>query len=371
MGFWHTGYIEFHQPTGLGDELHFQPTRIRYSCEHCANDFAELEALRRHRFEQHPLRQPVLIVRGRPVGEQAMQVVTALQASEVAVEDATRCTLAGRSVPPALLGEILATMRREFVVLEIANAGVAVQRRLDFQIADDVDLAGVDAAFERMANGQALNLEAVSRFTSECRKFASAKPYWDGISHYLYGVMAKERSPDSGLRHDQYGERYLRAAEALAGFQRPLARSIRALVAFHFNQFADAEGLASEGALRHTAGAFATLLQGLPSHLTEAYSPGAGGAVEDLLTDQETLQIVDDASRGLPHLRAHAAELLAQSKRMSTGYDRLKCQLLAGEALAVTEDAASHAEARKLARELVGQAGAGHWAEALLKRMKA
>lgn len=231
-------------------------------------------------------------------------------------------------------------------------------------------MVGVEAAFERLAHAQALDLEAVSRFTRECRSFASAALYYDGISHYLYGVMAKERSPSSGLRHEQYGERYLRAVEALAGFERPLARSIRALVAFHFNHFHDAEVLAGDGALQHTAGAFAALLQGMPWHLTEAYSSDTGGAVADLLTDQETLQILDDASRGLLHLKANVPALLAQARRMSTGYDRLKRQLLAGEALAATDDDASHAEARKLARELVGQADAGPWAEALLKRMK-
>lgn len=370
MGFWHTGYIEFHESTGLGDHSVGPPRLVRYACEHCAHNFAELEVLRRHRFEAHPLHQPVLLLRGRPVGEVPVQLMTPLLAADVVLEDTTRCKLNGQAVEPASLGAQLATMRREYVELELANDGLTMHRVLDFRVATEADLVGVEAAFARMVDEHSLNIDAVSRFIKECRTFASAMPYCDGICHYLYGVMAKERSPESGLRPEQYSERYQRAAEELAAFERALARSIRALVAFHFNHFRDAEGLASEGALKRTAGAFAVLLQGMPWPLIEAYPAENGGAVEDLLTDQDVLQILDDAGRGVLYLKAHAEDLLSQVKRMSTGYDRLKRQLLAGEALAAHVDDALRAEARKLARELTGQDAAGPWAQALLKRMK-
>lgn len=371
MGFWHTGYIEFHEPTGLGDSSGFVFQPVRYACEHCTKDFVNLEDLRRHRFEEHPRRHPVLLLRGRPVGALPLQLMTPLAAEDVEVQDATSCRLNGDALVLEALGVRLAAMRREYVELDLfSHNGVITRYVLDFRVADEAQLVGVETAFWRMAQNKTLNLEAVSRFNKECRVLTGADLYHDGICHYLYGVMAKERAPDSGLPFKQYTERYQRASDALAGFDRRLARSIRALVAFHFNHFHEAELLASEGALHHTAGAFATLLEGLPWHLTEAYSPETSGAVEDLLTDQETLQVLYDASRGLLYLKAHAPELLAQAKRMSTGYDRLKRLLLAGEALAACDDETSNVEARKLARELVGQADAGAWAEALLKRMK-
>lgn len=370
MGFWHTGYIEFHEPMGLGDASSFVPQPVRYTCEQCAQDFAELDVLRRHRFETHPRHHPVLLLRGRPVGALPLQLMTPLAAEDVVVQDATSCRLNGDALVLEALSVRLAAMRREYAELDLAHNDVISRYVLDFRIADETQLAGVETAFSRMAQDKILNLEAVSRFNKECRGLTGADLYHDGICHYLYGVMAKERAPDSGLPFEQYTERYLRASEALAGFDRPLARSIRALIAFHFNRFHDAERLAGEGALRHTAGTFATLVEGLPWHLTEAYSPETGGAVEDLLADQETLQVRDDASRGLLYLKTNAPALLAQAKCITTGYDRLKRLLLAGEALAACDDEISNTEARKLARELVGQADAGPWAEALLKRMK-
>ena len=370
MGFWHTGYAEFHEPSGLEGYVYSPPPPVRYVCEHCSASFAELEGLRRHRFEHHPVRQPALWLRGRAAGALPQLLMTPLQPADVVVEDATRCLLNGSPVPLASLGNLLAAMNREFVELQLENAGASTRCVLDFRIADEAHLTGVESAFLRLARGKALTLEAVGRFNSECAQFSSAKLYWDGICHYLYGVMAKERSPDTGLKQGQYVERYMRASDELSGFDRPLARSVRALVAFHFNQFEDAKLLAPEGALRHAAGAFAGLLQGLPWHFDAALSPATGSAVEDLLTDQDTLQILSDANHGLLELKNGGDELLAHLRRAAAGgFDQIKRTLLAGEALAAREDAASHTAARKLARELASQHDTSAWAQAMLERL--
>jgi hypothetical protein len=370
MGFWHTGYAEFHEPTGFGEYVFTPPPPVRYSCEHCSKSFLDLEVLRKHRFEEHPVRQPALLLRGKPVGALPQVLMTPLGPADVVVEDATNCLLNGQPLRPAHLGQLLAAMRSEFAEVELSNQGASTRCQLDFRVADEANLAGVEAAFLRLARDRVLNIEAVSRFNDDCRAFASAMPYCDGISHYLYGVMAKERSPDSGLKHEEYIQRFLRSSEELSGFGRPLARSVRSLVAFHFNQFDDAEYLAPEGALRHAAGAFAGLLQGLPWHFDAAFSPAPGSAVEDLLTDQETLQILADASHGLVELKVRADELLSHLRRAPAGgYDHMKRMLLTCEALAARDEPASHGDARKLARTLAGKPDTSAWANALLERL--
>jgi hypothetical protein len=369
MGFWHTGYIEFHQPAGLEDFVYRPPPPTRYACEHCPQHFSDIEALRRHRFEQHPSRQPLLLVLGRAVGQLPVKVMTPLQAVDVTVEDVIRCRVNGKAVAPAALAAQLAAMTRQYVEIELGNEGATTHCVLDFRIADEEHLRGVEAAFLRMARDRALTIDSVARFIQDCRPFASAMPYCDGIAQYLYGILAKERSPDSGLRADQYAEKFLQAVDSLSGFDRPLSRSVRALIAFHFNQFDDAELLAPEGTLRRASGAFAGLLQGLPWHFETAFAPAPGGAVEDLLTDQDTVQVLADASHGLVDLKARTDELLAHLGRALSGYDRLKRALLATEALSAREDSASHAQARKLAREWAGPADTSAWAEATLKKL--
>jgi hypothetical protein len=370
MGFWHTGYADLHEPSGVGHYVITPPPPVRYVCEHCAETFPKLDGLRKHRFERHPLRQPALLLRGKPVGTLVQVLMTSLAPSDVLVEDVTSCKLNGSPLPPAHLGQHLASMRREFAVVELSNHGATTRRELDFRVADEAHLAGVEAAFLRLARDRVLDIPSISRFNQDCRAFASAMPYCDGISHYLYGAMAKERSPDSGLAHEKYLQRFLRSSEQLSGFDRPLARSVRSLVAFHFNQFQDAEYLAPEGALRHAAGAFAGLLQGLPWHFDEALTPAPGGSLEHLLTDQDMLQILADASHGLVGLKARANELLAHLRRAPAGdYDHMKRMLLACEALAARDEPELHAEARKLARALAGRTDTSAWASAMLKRL--
>lgn len=370
MGFWHTGYAEFHEPSGLEEYVYSPSPPVRFLCEQCSASFSQLEGLRRHRFEQHPLRQPALWIRGRAAGALPQLLMTPLQPADVVVEDATRCLLNGSPVSLVALGERLAAMNQEFVQLQLENVGATTRCVLDFRIADEAHLAGVEAAFLRVARDHVLSIEALSRFIHDCREFSSAMPYCDGICHYLYGVMAKERAPDSGLKQGQYVERYMRASDELSGFDRPLARSVRALVAFHFNQFDDAKLLAPEGALRHAAGAFAGLLQGFPWHFDAAFSAAPGNAVEDLLTDQDTLQILSDASHGLVELKNRSDELLRHLRRAASGgFDQMKRTLLASEALAARGDTASVTAARKLARELASHYDTSAWAKAMLERL--
>ena len=50
MGFWHTGYIEFHEEVGLKG-YEFRPNTREYPCASCAKVFATAEELQTHRLE--------------------------------------------------------------------------------------------------------------------------------------------------------------------------------------------------------------------------------------------------------------------------------------------------------------------------------
>jgi len=369
MGFWHTGYTEFHEASGLDDYVYTEPEPVRYACEHCSAQFETLETLRRHRFEQHPIRQPTLWLRGHVTDASMRLVVTQLAETDVAVEDATSCYLNGQAVEISQLGTRLSAMRHEYVEIDLSNDATTVRRCLDFRVADPSHLTSVESAFLRLANDHKLDIQAVSKFNDECRSFESAMPYCDGISNYLYGVMAKEQTPDTGLKHEKYIENFSRSFNDLLDFDRPIARSVRALISFHFNQFEDAERIAPEGSLKNAAGAFSGLLQGMPWHYEAAFSPKLGDTIQSLLTDKNTLLILANASCGLIELKSRVHELLNLSQESTmTNYDKLKCKLLAAEALVECENENLHLKAREIARELASLPDTNAWAAQVLER---
>jgi hypothetical protein len=367
MGFWHTGYEEFHEPVGLDDVVFTPSPPKRFYCEQCTKHFGDLDSLRRHRFESHPLRQPTLMVRGQSVGQLPLKVMMPLQSKDVEVEDALVCRFNGLSIDPAELGKRLASLRREFVEVELGNSGAMTRCALDFCVADVSDLKGVEAAFLRMARNRSLSIDAIAGFNQDCKSFMSAGMYAHGVSQYLYGVMAKERAPDSGIPIDLYTEKFLQANDVLSGFDRQLSNSIRALVAFHFNHFGDAQVLAPEGALRHTAAVFKGLLLGDPWHFEQMQI--TLGPVENLLTDQDTLYLLKVASLGQTQLKEHAQEIVSRYNRFPGGYDHLKRSLLATEALMLCGDQESMLQARQIARRWSSTADASAWAQAMLEKL--
>src|SRR4051812_24666025 len=88
MGFWHTGYMEFHEPVGLGN---WSPTTAVYGCAHCAATFSSPDGLTQHRFEAHPLHRPLLLVHGHEVGTRPIRITSPLKAHDVRLE---KCDLA-------------------------------------------------------------------------------------------------------------------------------------------------------------------------------------------------------------------------------------------------------------------------------------
>lgn len=85
MGFWHTGYFEFHEPSGL-EGLVLEPSPPVFSCSQCSSTYASTEELRKHRFESHPTRKPTLYVHGREVGAHPLRITKKLTDTDVQIE---------------------------------------------------------------------------------------------------------------------------------------------------------------------------------------------------------------------------------------------------------------------------------------------
>ena len=361
MGFWHTGYMEFHQPTGLEED--YQSTKTVYRCQHCDAQFAEMKDLRAHRFEAHPYSRPVLFVRGIELGTSTFRVTRDATAADFVIERSTTASINGKSVPVADVPKVLAKVKNDKVKVELANDGAHAVFEVAFCIAAVEDLEGVEAAFLKLARKGQLTIASVEGFIEDCKPFTTADGYDDGICHYLYGVLAKEHSPDSALPYEEYRTRFNRAADELLDYDRPIARIIRALVAFHFNHFADVAATAPSGRLRVASSRFAALLAGEGWGTVSPPATARRNATEDLLTDHESLRIIRWATSPLTDLGAEAADISALARRDIPEFDRMKLRMLLAEASAAAGDRDT---ARKAARALIGSLKTAAWAERVI-----
>ena len=363
MGFWHTGYMEFHEPDGLGD-FRFELLPPAFRCAHCDKTYFSIDELRIHRFESHPLRRPTLFLNGQELGADPVRVTCRFSMKDVSVDGCDRAFLNGNEVPVDRIPHRLVGISSDVCRLVLSKADLSVEFKLDFRIASEEDLFGVETQFERTALGGRLDVRAIEEFISSTSGFKSAIGYTDGICSYLYGVLAKERAPDSSLAYHTYVGRFSRAAEELATYERSLAVTIVSLIEFHFNHFEEASRLGNKSRVGRVAERFATWMQG---KLMESTKGSASSSVinklEALVTDWETEQIVGWAVCPLEVLSDRAWEIESFLKGDLEEYDKVKVHMLLGEMYARSGKVAKALQHAKALRNL---AALEKWAESLI-----
>lgn len=363
MGFWHTGYMEFHEYSGL-DDFHLEPPPPRFPCAHCEEIYASFDELRKHRFESHPLRRPTLFLHDQELGTHPVRVTRPLSADDVTTENCDRAFLNGREMSISTLPRVLSQITSNICKLELSKADVSAEFTLDFCIASEDDLKGIEEHFERTALGQRLDIRAIEEFIIATSGFGSALGYCNGICEYLYGVLAKQQAPDSSLPYEEYVKRFNKAAEELVAYERPLARTIGSLIEFHFNHFVEAVRLASETRVGRAATRYASWLQNWKSETEhEAAVSMALSNLDAWITDWETEQIIRWATRPLDHLSQHVTEMESFLNRNLAEYDSVKLHILLGETYAASGDIEKALQHAKTLRNLPGLE---RWAESMI-----
>lgn len=364
MGFWHTGYIEFHEPTGLGDS--YVPTPTVYRCKHCDETFTSSDELRAHRFESHPYTRPTLFLRGIEAGTTPLRITKPLVNEDVQVGRCDHVWLNGVPLSPSELGEKLVARTNDTVTVKLANEGVSAEFALCFEIASEEDLVGVDRCFLDVARRGRLDMRAVENFITASRVFPTAIGYCDGICEYFYGVLAKERTVDSSLPYEAYREKFTRAEDALKNFDRALARVIGALITFHFNRFSESIDLAGESRVGIASGRYerwaAKDVAGANGLLLHSFDTG----IEKLLTDKESERLITWCLADPRTLVSDVQDIESLIHQNIPEFDRTKLRVLLAELYAGLGDVKN---AKNHVRELRNNPTLGLWAEYVLDRL--
>jgi hypothetical protein len=241
MGFWHTGYFEFHEPTEEGSGAPRQPRPPSFPCPICGVEFSSEADLRIHTFEGHPTERPVLVLNGRECGQGRLTITYETAASDWVIRNAGAVWINGHPMSVWEAVDFVSAQRHGVVDVTLGNGNVQLDFHFEFALADADDLEGVDAALQHLVGGAELSPRTIDDFIMRSKRYPTGWRYYSGLADYLYGVFAREKDAESVAGADRagarYEERYNGAVEILGTFDRPPAEAICGIVAFHYNQF--------------------------------------------------------------------------------------------------------------------------------------
>lgn len=333
MGFWHTGYMEHHE-ADFFRSMPSPPTQPPpppvFPCPHCGKKLPSLDALTSHLFDGHPFQRPLLLFRGRECGRARMTVTSATESHDWVPVDCATAQLNGDSIEPAALGEALAALRQTVAVVELGGAASVEPVEIEFAIADPSDLDQVDDRLVELIRGQQLTMASIQSFVGATEGARSGSRYRDGVAVYLYGVLAREESPDSGLERHQYRSRFDEASQLLHTFDRPVADAICGLVAFHFNQFDQASTRTRSPRVAWAADRHADLLAGATVDSGPGPAPERAG-LDFVLSDAHLEQVLSWTCRPLGDSDSAAIDEMEASLPTLEPFDQLKVRVLCAE----------------------------------------
>ena len=277
-----------------------------------------------------------------------------------------RAVLNGNELAVNAIPRELALVRSDVCRLVLHNAAVSAEFTLDFCIALDEDLMGIEKQFEKITANRRLDIRAIGEFISAASGFGSATGYTDGICTYLYGVLAKERAPDSSLQYDSYIGKFNKAAEELVAYERPLARTIGSLIEFHFNHFREAAHLASNTRVGRAAARYADWLERPTNDIN--FKTNGSMALSNLdtwVTDWETEQILRWSVQQTSDLLRHVADMESFLRPSLANYDCEKLHILLAETYTASGDGEIALQHAKVLHNLQPLK---RWSEAMIRK---
>lgn len=359
MGFWHTGYMEFHEATGDGPDAHIEPRPITFSCTKCQVEFSTPRDLRVHSFEGHTVQRPVLVFKGRECGKSRLTITAKTSEKDWAIRNADSIQINGvaTSIPRAV--EVLASQRSGVLDVCLVGSDTVHSSQFEFVFAEEGDLEGVDAALARFMDGGELSVRSIDDFIMRSQSYWTAKRYQSGLADYLYGVLAREGVSESGVRSYSrdggggYEGKYDQAVGILGAFDRPPAEAICGIVAFHYNQFQRAMTKTKSQRVAEVSLRFQALLRGQPWR-----SPGllqvTHSSLDSALSDSVIEQVLAWSAIPLDGTAANSVAELVSQIDTQLPRDAFKLHLVAAEhALAAGElaSASLHGERLRYSRE--------------------
>lgn len=341
MGFWHTGYMEFHEAEDTDD--HFVTRTATFDCDTCGATLATKRDLNVHLFEGHATVRPLLIYRGRECGRSRLTITTATHPEDWVIQSADQIVLNSVPTTESEATQRLSSAQNGVFEVVLLKAGIRQEFAFEFALANDDDLAGIDAEVYDLIQNEELSLTSIDHFITRSREFKSAIKYLDGIANYLYGVYAIEKSQKSQVLcngPEDYRTKFDRSVDSLKHFDRGPAEAVCGLVAFHYNDFRLAMKKTRSRRIAEVSLRLESILRNAPwdtSDLTESPDSSLDHALSDSLIEM----VVAWCGMPLDGSAVQRADDLIDNIGAQRTADTFKLHLIAAEHLLATGDASA------------------------------
>jgi hypothetical protein len=353
VGFWHTGYMEFHEPTGgSGGWPASVPTPPAFPCPHCGLIFSRELDQRAHQFDGHATKRPSLVFKGRECGRTRLMVTASSVPDDWRASDVEAISVNGRFMAFAEVASFLSAARHGVHALTVQNGPMQRTFELDFCLADEADLQLVDQALQKLISNRELSLQSIDTFILRAGRGGTARRYREGLANYLYGVLHREGAQDhtelpDGSETPTYEQRYNSAVSILRSFDRPPAEAICGLVAFHYNQFMLALRKTNSHRVSEVAARFHSMMQGSP-FVTASLIDRTHDSFDEALSDSVNEELLEVCAMPIDGSSLGALNRLLPAINVLRPTDQFKVRLVAAEALLAAGDAVGarrHSEA--------------------------
>ena len=335
MGFWQTGYYEFHdddddeRPEGWS--IFAEPPQLpEFPCDICGQTFPSENDLSEH-VAQHLGLRPRMAVNGQECSRGRMVISSHTGTAAWKFFNVQNVSINnGEPINSELAKERLSAFTEGVVLVTLTGEHITKRVDFEFAIAQEKDLTGVDEAIYRLVQTKSLTLNGIQGFNDATKAFKSAAKYQAGIAHYLYGVLQLESS--SGSHVVNYRDKYNLAVAHLKGFNRPIAQVIHCLIAFHYNQLEDAARIPNSPRLATTTSKLLCLLN---CQLPETQPlQDQKDSLDSVFSDTKTEQTIALCLAALSaNPGDHTVSDIEQAIADAEEYDKLKLRIVLAEYL--------------------------------------
>jgi hypothetical protein len=237
---------------------------VHFICPFCDRSFSDFPSMQRHASSEHRLQRPVLLWNGHEacvdhkIVSPGTFAVTNCTSAYVAIDGA-----AEKLIPTSDLPIVLDSAADSLIRVRLENrpdkkmAPAVSAYRLEFRIADQRALAGVDEAFRQHIVQYTPTPDTIRAFLEDPRCAGVASEYAAGLYAYIHALLLKERLNNRGLfsGYAMHSERFGEALQRLEQVDRRLASMICTIVRLMRNDISGS----GEGSPRDIATAYSML----------------------------------------------------------------------------------------------------------------